>query len=362
MFTLNKHFTTVKSRKFLTAILIAVLVFAPYFSLKTSAVPVGDMVRFDNITTSTPTTGTVCFSPLSTGTLTSVAVTFPSTTGSPASPSTFTLTGPASNFTVNNTSNVSWPSGATAATITSPASTFTAPTVTWTLSGTYTAGTLYCFNWTNSASISTGSVASPSNIGSIALSNGNTAQWATPTVANDQIVVSATVNAIFSFALSGNTDSLGTLSTGSITTSGTPRTATVSTNATNGWGVWAKDYYYGLCSPTIGTCTQGSNTAQINSRTPGTNSTLTAGTIGMNLGLPTPTKVNGALPTVDPAFVGTSSGQGGGLDSSFRSLATASGPSDTAVLTLKNNVTIDGTIRAAADYSDTITIMGAGLF
>jgi hypothetical protein len=66
--------------------------------------------------------------------------------------------------------------------------------------------------------------------------------------------------------------------------------------------------------------------------------------------------------TVAAPFVGGSTGKGGGLDPSLRSLAASTGTADTAVLTLTNNVTISPTQAAATDYTDTITIIGAGLF
>ena len=66
--------------------------------------------------------------------------------------------------------------------------------------------------------------------------------------------------------------------------------------------------------------------------------------------------------SVAAPFVGTAAGQGGGLDTSLRSLASSNGTADTAVLTVKNNVAINPTTPGASDYTDTITIIGAGLF
>ena len=66
--------------------------------------------------------------------------------------------------------------------------------------------------------------------------------------------------------------------------------------------------------------------------------------------------------TVTAPFVGTGTGQGGGLDTSLRALASSNGTANTAVLTIKNNVAIDPTLAAASDYTDTITVIGAGLF
>ena len=66
--------------------------------------------------------------------------------------------------------------------------------------------------------------------------------------------------------------------------------------------------------------------------------------------------------TVAAPFVGNATGKGGGLDTTLRSIASSDGPADTAVLSLKNNVAIGATTPAATDYTDTITVVGAGLF
>lgn len=304
-------------------------------------------VRFDRMKVSTATTGTVCATPSSTATEAAVQVVFP--TG-------YTL-GSAANFTVNTT-NLAWPTGGTAWPSINTATNVTSQTVTFP-SGDLTAGTLYCFNWTNSAAVTVKGSATTSNLGSVttrtsAPADIDSESYATASITDDQIVVSATVPSIFSFALSGNTDALGTLSTSAVTSSPTPRTATVNTNAKNGWMVWARDANTGLTSASA------SNT--IASTTPGTNSTLSTGAVGYNTGV-TQTQAGGSgTVTIATPFVGGSTGRGGGLDTSLRALATSTGTADTAVLTLTNNVTIAPTTAAATDYTDTITVVGAGLF
>ncbi|HSX28211.1 MAG TPA: hypothetical protein VLF60_02065 [Candidatus Saccharimonadales bacterium] len=304
-------------------------------------------VRFDRMATSTPTTGTVCAKPTTAATEADVQVTFP--TG-------YTL-GTAANFTVSTT-NLAWPTGGTAWISIATATNVTGQVVTFP-SGDLVVGTLYCFNWTNTAAVTVKSSATSSNTGTITTRTSvpatiDSSGFSTASVSNDQIAVSATVPSTFSFALSANTDALGTLGTGSVVTSPTPRTATVSTNAKNGWMVWAKDANTGLTSTTA--------SATIASTTPGSNSTLSAGTAGYNTGITT-TQVGGSgTITVAAPFVGTSTGQGGGLDTGLRSLVSSTGTADTAVLTIKNNVAINATTAAASDYSDTITIIGAGLF
>jgi hypothetical protein len=296
---------------------------------------------------STATTGTVCAKPTSTATEADVQVTFP--TG-------YTL-GTAANFTVNTT-NLAWPTGGTAWPSIATATNVTGQVVTFP-SGDLTVGTLYCFNWTNSAAVTVKSSASASNTGTSVTrtttpTNIDSAGYSTASVTGDQVVVSATVPSTFSFALSGNTDALGTLAIGSVATSPTPRTATVSTNAKNGWLVWAKDANTGLNSTTA--------SKTIASTTPGTNSTLVAGTEGYNTGITTSQVGGSGTISVAAPFVGTGTGQGGGLDTTLRTLASSNGTADTAVLTMKNNAAINATTPGASDYTDTITVIGAGLF
>jgi hypothetical protein len=305
------------------------------------------MVRFDRIMISTPTTGTVCAKPATVNTEVDVQVVFP--TG-------YTL-GSAANFTVNTT-DLAWPTGGTIWTGIGTASNVTGQTVTFP-SGELAIGTLYCFNWTNSAAVAVKSSATSSNVGSIttratAAAVIDTASYTTTSISNDQIAVTASVPSAFSFALSAYTDSLGALSSSVVTTSPTPRTATVNTNAKNGWMVWARDANTGL--------TSASASATIASTTPGTNSTLSVGTAGYNTGF-TSSQVGGSgVISIAAPFVGTGAGQGGGLDTTLRTVASSTGTADTAVLTIKNNASISATTAAAGDYTDTITVIGAGLF
>jgi hypothetical protein len=294
-------------------------------------------VRFDRMQASTATTGTICAKPSSTATEADVQVSFP--TG-------YTL-GVAGTFTVSTT-NLAWPTGGTAWPSIATATDVTAQVVT------FPSG-----NWTNSAAVTVKSGASSSNTGTITTRSSvpaviDSSGYSTASVTSDQIAVTASVPSTFAFALSNTADALGTLSTGSVTTSPTPRTATVNTNAKNGWMVWAKDANTGLTSTTA--------SATIASTTPGSNSTLVAGTAGYNTGI-TQTQAGGTgTITVAAPFVGTSTGQGGGLDTTLRTIASSTGTADTAVLTIKNNAAINATTAAATDYADTITVIGAGLF
>jgi hypothetical protein len=310
-------------------------------------------VRFDRMATSVFTSGMVCAKPSSTATEAQVKVTFP--TG-------FTVSTTTSNWTIDTSATGSWPSGGTAWPGMNTATAASGQDVTFP-SSDLTAGTLYCFNWTNtSAALQTPSGTGSSEIGSVTTQTSvpadiDTAQYATATISNDQIVVTATVPSAFSFALSGNTDSLGNLGTGAVTPSPTPRTATFNTNAKNGWMVWAKDTGAGLTSSTA------SHTIASNcSSGAGSNSTLSAGTEGYNSGVTSTQGGGTGTVTVATPFVGGSLGKGGGLCTNLQSLASSNGTASNAVLTLTNNAAISGSTPEASDYTDTITVVGAGLF
>jgi hypothetical protein len=309
------------------------------------------MVRFDRMQVSTATTGTVCAKPATTGTATTVTVAFP--TG-------YTVSGTTSNWTVSTT-NLAWPTAGTAWLGIGTATNVTGQVVTFP-SAALTVGTLYCFNWTNTAAVSVAATPASNLSGSVTTYNStpaiiDTGLYSTAAVSSDQIAVSATVPQTFSFALSATTDPLGQLSSATVTPSPTPRTATISTNAKNGWYVWAKDANTGLTSASAG--------YTIASTTPGTASTLSAGTEGYNTGIATPTQAGGSgTITVAAPFTNPTSilGKGGGLNTTFAPLATSNGTANTAVLTLTNNAAISATTAAATDYADTITVVGAGLF
>lgn len=304
-------------------------------------------VRFDRMKISTQTTGTVCAQSATVAAEASVLVDYPAGY----------VLGTAASFTVSTT-NLGWPSGGTAWPGIGTATNVTAQVVTFP-STDLTVGTLYCFNWANTAAVQVKPGATSSNSGTLTtrdagLATIDTAVYSTASITDDQIVVTASVPQTFSFALSGNTDPLGSLTTGSVTTSPTPRTATVNTNAKNGWYVWAKDSNTGLNSA--------SGSYTIGSTTPGTNSTLSAGTEGYNTGLISSQTSGSGTITVATPFVGTALGQGGGLDTTLRTVASSNGTANNAVLTLKNSAAVSPTTAAATDYTDTITVIGAGLF
>lgn len=316
------------------------------------------LVRFDNMTQNTFTSGTVCAAASAggAGTEDSVKVTFPAG---------YTVSATVGNWAVDTT-NKAWPLGALAwPGITAPTGTgnyvVSGQSVSF-QSSDITDTSEYCFNWTNStAALKT--AASPANdlTGSVATQTSapaviDSGNYATATVSSDQVAVSAQVNPTFQMAMSATTDNLGVLASGSVAHTGTPFTMTVSTNAKPGWQAWANSANAGLES-TAANYTIASNCTS----NAGTNSTLSAGTEGYNLGI---TKTDGGSGTITVAtpFVGGVASKGGGLCSNLQTIATSSGSANNAVLTFTNNAAIAGSTPAANDYADTETFVAGGLF
>lgn len=306
------------------------------------------IVRFDRLQISQPTSGTVCVKPATTAVEASVQVTFP--TG-------YTLSSTLANWAVGTTNN-GWPTGATAWLGIGTATNVTGQVVTFP-SGDLTVGTLYCFNWTNSAAVSVKSAATSSNTGTVVTQTNipatiDSGSYSTVSLSGDQVNVTASVPQSFTYALSATSDALGSLSTGSVASSPTPRTLTINTNANSGWMAWAQDATTGLHS------TNANYT--VASTTPGSNSTLAAGTEGYNMGVTGSQTSGSGTVTIATPFVGGSTGKGGGLNTGLQTIASSNGTANNAILTLTNNAAISSLTTAATDYSDTITLPAAAMF
>jgi len=177
-------------------------------------------------------------------------------------------------------------------------------------------------------------------------------------VSDDQVQVSATVPPSFTFALDSNSTSFtSNLSSGSVVQT-TGRTVTVTTNAANGYVVWAKDANTGLTSAAAG--------HTIASTTPGSAATLSNGTEGYVLSAEVTTDfTGGGTVSIPAAYQGTAGNSAGsGLDTTYRQIVssngTAGGTGD--VVTVRGKAAISGSTQAGADYADTWTLIGAGTF
>jgi hypothetical protein len=317
-------------------------------------------VRLDRLKATTATGGRVCVNPTTVATEASVQVTFPTTNGTD-----YTVNPTAANWTTTTTGldagQTAWPGIGTATSVATKTVTFP--------SGDLTVGTLYCFNFAAVNTLTTSSAgASETTQGTIVT------QTSTPTtidqstysesiITNDQVVISAVVPPSFNFVLSGNTDAFSTnLSTASTVSTG-GKTVSITTNAASGWIVWAKDLNSkagngALQSATAGNYKIGGTTA------PGVAShALTSGTEDYGLGTTITTDAaGGGVVSLDGAYDGTAS-KAGTLDpTQYRPIASATGTANGDVINLAERATIAGQTPAANDYTDTMTVIGAGVF
>ncbi len=307
------------------------------------------VLRLDRLKASTATGGTVCAKPATASTEADVQVTFP--TG-------FTVNGTASNWTVTTTnlplSATAWVGIGTATSVSSQTVTFP--------SGDLVVGTLYCFNFSGTTTLTTSSAGNDKTGTVVTRTSGpatiDTGSYALSIISNDQIVVSATVPATFTFSLGGNTDSLGTLSSSSISSS-SGVTATMATNAGSGWAAWVKSANAALSSVAAGASIATAGSVD------GTPSDLDSVT-GYVLDVDATTQGSSGSGnfTVEPEYDGDTT-QGGTLSTSFQLVALSdnpAGPTDGDVMTLIERAKISAVQAAATDYTDTLTVIAAGVF
>ncbi len=178
----------------------------------------------------------------------------------------------------------------------------------------------------------------------------------TDIISGDTITITASVPATFTMSLASSDTFTGSLSPGSIVGT-TGDTVQVSTNAKNGWYLYISDLNAGLTSATQATT--------IPSVTPGSLTQIVAGTPNYVAQVFSTTATSGATPTGATAFTSAVSGKGGGLGGSAVApvlLASAAGASSGGQVVLKEYATISALTPAAVDYSDTLTVIGAGTF
>lgn len=316
-------------------------------------------IQLDRMKASTATSGLVCVTPSATHT-TSVSdfqINWPtgyivSTTG-----------------TDWNASTGSIPAGTTAFPgIAAATPTAVGQNVTWTMGTdqTLSSGTEYCFTFGSTAL--TNPTAGTDLTGSVQLTdttaaNNETKPFALASVTNDQVTVTATVPATFSFAIADNAITLGTLSTSSVTADSMSSPISVSTNAENGWTAWVK-------SDGDGKLDSASTGDSISSTNTGSPVTLVAGTKGyvVDVGI---TKGGSSIgtPTVATEYDGNSdatadntSTKGGVISTAYEEIASSNGPAASDSISMAVAAAISGVTKAANDYTDTLDIVGAGDF
>jgi len=206
-----------------------------------------------------------------------------------------------------------------------------------------TSGQSYCLILNSAAAVTNPTSAGQSTI-SLAYGTDST-KVGIDNVTNELITVSATVPPSFTLDLSGTTDSFPSLSSTS-TVASTGVTATINTNATTGWGLWAMDTNGGLHSAT--------ESHTISSVATGSLHTFTTGTEQYGLGV-------SAYNTTDYAYGGGTTG-GGLSTTTYNKIATSASPASNATTVIHELADVSGSTQAGQDYSDVVTIVGDGSF
>lgn len=214
------------------------------------------------------------------------------------------------------------------------------------------ATTTYCVDLTTASSVTNPSAG---EYHPVVTAGSDNITLAVRVVTNDQVVVTAAVPPTFNFVLSANTDAFSANLTPSTVASTAGVTATVNTNAKSGWIAWARGANTGLTSAAA--------SKTIAATTPGTSATLSAGTEGYTTGITSIAQGTGAgVVTAAAPYDATGSAHGSGLDTNYRQIASSNGSAANAVLTIRERAAVSPLTPAAADYTDTMTIVGAGHF
>ncbi len=176
-------------------------------------------------------------------------------------------------------------------------------------------------------------------------------------ITNDQIVITASVAPIFTFTLSGNTDVFLSQLSGSTVAATNGNTVTAGTNANKGWTGWVKSSYVALRSVGTG---ESIGTAGTLDNAP---STCANGTdcYVLDADLVTSGTGTGTL-TIRPEYNGTGAAQGGTLSTIFQPFAGRNGKTGGDIVRLIARAAVNNTRAAGDDYTDTLTVVGAGNF
>ncbi len=329
------------------------------------------VVRLDRLKFSTVTGGLVCAKPVSAAAAVEgkVILTIPTNSATDyalsATVANWVATGVA--VDINGTTSTAWV-GLSATNPTSVAG----KVVTW-ASGDLTPSVLYCFTFGPVTTPLTNANNNTENVpGSVETQTAAAASidkgfyslgLAGAPANDDQVAITgATVPPIFTFNLSGNTDAFTTNLSLAAITSTSGRNITVTTNAANGYVIWAKDLNStaskgALKSATTNTYIEGFSAVGTAARTMLT----TQRDYGLGVSITT----NGSGTTTAHANYTTQAviNKVGTLDAvNFQPIATATAGTNTDVINVIERATITATTTAASDYADTITFVGAGLF
>lgn len=303
--------------------------------------------RPDRMAAATAPSGVVCVKTGTSGTESTMTIVFPSTYTIDTTTSNWTLDTTASNIPSGTTQ---WPSTGSGNATSANNST---KAVAFTVGDLSSGATTYCLHFTAGGTSVSGSAANDLS-GSIATDVDSAKSYAVSlvTAGSEQITVTATVPPTFTFSLSSNSEALGTLSTGSVT-SGAASTLSISTNATSGWQAWMKSAN-GTLHSTATSDDISAGTYQTGSGNIVDLSSTTGYVVDVNTGTGTP--------TVDAAFDGNTTNKGGVPSTNFAFIATKGTPGAGDTVDIIARAKPSATNKAATDYTDTLTITAAGQF
>lgn len=250
----------------------------------------------------------------------------------------------------------------TASGITSPATGVAGGEVTFTLPDV-DAGTLYGF-------FITGGITNPSagnagtHVVSIATTTSGDSEIDLSNVAvdtvgtdGDQVSVTASVPSSFNMAIADTALPLGALSTSTVAAESMSSPIDIDTNAASGWIIWIRSEGAGIA------LTSASTSYDIDSTDTGSPVTCSAGTDCYVIDAASAAG-GGSSGSVTEAteYAGNGTTSGGVISTTYEKMASSDGPAVDDTVTLTAIVAISGIAAAAADYTDTLEVIGAGNF
>jgi hypothetical protein len=333
-----------KLQRFYLLIMAGALIIASVLVFSPAAFALSYLVKPEVIETNMNATGTsaliITFTTSASNTGTALSVTFPAG---------YTVNSTQHYQTTFGTPSCTAITGATSVLPGAPTATGSGLVITFAGITALSINHSYCGVLTGTSGVSNDSVTNPAAgvySGSITAGTDQAAQFADDVISTDQVLVTATVPASFTLVISASSDpftaNLSALSIGATT----GVTATVTTNGT-GWYIYGTDSNTGL--------TSASTSTTIPSATVGAADTLTAGTAGYDTAITTAQNAGN--------YVAGAPGVGSGLSSTtMEKLVTGTGPTASQTAVFKEYAAISGVTPAATDYTDTITLVGAGTF
>lgn len=324
------------------------------------------MVRPDRLAASTATGGIICAKSTTVDVETLVKITFPTGFATVDTPANWVVDNAGiptdSTFWIGMTSGVTAASAASGQDVTFP-------------SGDMVVGTLYCFHFTGTSTLTTHGTPNNDYTGTITTQKAgptdiDTSSYALSIISNDQIAITATVPSTFTFALGDGSDPDGLANTDSFTTNLSTTTAstyggtvTIATNAAAGWVAWVKSANAGLSSVSTGASIATASTVNNNDTDLAVD--VTSGyVLDVNITTDSGTGTGAVSQAADygQEYDGLNVTSGGTLSTTFQPIAAASGTTDGDVLTLIERARITAVQAAATDYTDTLTVVAAGRF